>query len=264
MSLAPAMHTSHRLTKAMPSVDLAGIQAVADLQHRFDQKYLVDRTQLPDLIDALPEDAHVLEVNGKRTTTYTSQYFDTDDLRTYRDHVQRRRRRFKVRTRHYGDPKTAWLEVKSKARRGATLKRRWPHPAGDPRVLDAEALRLIDLALREQYGFGAPDDLMPSARIRFRRTTLLLPSSGARVTIDLDLTVSYADRLGRLGASHAVVETKEAVRRGTATQAFNRLGLRPARISKYGVGLTAVSTDLRGNRWKPALRTLVADEVPAG
>lgn len=245
------------LLEDLPTVGLAGIQAVADLQRRYDRKYLVSRSRIEELLDALPDEVHVLEVAGRRSTDYTSVYFDTDDRRSYHDHVMGRRRRFKVRTRHYGDPSTAMLEVKCKGRRGETIKHRWPHPSADPTALNATALELVDLALRKQYGFAAPIGLCPTATIRFQRMTLLLPSAGERVTIDLGLTINSYCKVVHLGERHAVVETKEPVRRGQATTALTQLGLRSERVSKYCVGVTATHPGLRGNAWRPALRVLV-------
>ena len=244
------------LLEELPTVDLAGIQAIADLQRRFDRKYLVEQDRIEELLDALPRDTRVLEVAGRRSTDYTSVYFDTHDRRTYRDHVMRRRRRFKIRTRHYGDATAAMLEVKCKGRRGQTIKHRWPHPTVDPTTLDTTSLGLVDTALWAQYGFEAPTGLAPSATIRFQRLTLLLPAAGERVTIDLNLTIGANGRELRLGDRHAVVETKEPVRRGQASTALMELGLRPGRVSKYCVGVTATDPDLRGNAWRPAFRVL--------
>lgn len=244
------------LLEGLPTVDLTGIQAVADLQRRFDRKYLVARARIDELLDALPDDTRILSVAGHRATDYTSVYFDTDDRRTYRDHAKGRRRRFKVRTRHYGDPAAAMLEVKCKGRRGQTIKHRWPHPVANPTALDRTAVDLVEAALLEQYGFGVPSGLTPSATIRFQRITLLLPAARERVTIDLDLTVTSGGRQVRLGGDHAVVETKEPVRRGHATAALTELGLRAERVSKYCVGVTATHPGVRGNAWRPALRVL--------
>ena len=255
MTLA-AVNAPGGLLGRLPTVDLAGIQAVADLQRRFDRKYLVARTRIDQLLAALPEDTRVLEVAGRRLTDYSSFYFDTRDRRTYRDHVMGRRRRFKVRTRHYGDPAAAMLEVKCKGRRGQTIKHRWPHLSADPETLDDSALRLVESALLEQYGFDTPTGLSLAAAIRFQRITLLLPTAGERVTIDLDLTIAGNGREVRLGEHHALVETKEPQRRGHATRALTALGLRPDRVSKYCVGMAVTHPELRGNAWRPALRVL--------
>ena len=70
----------------------------------------------------------VLEIDGRRVFGYRSTYFDTPDLRLFRDHVQRRRRRYKCRTREY-DSGVRMFEVKLKGARGRTVKYRMPRPA---------------------------------------------------------------------------------------------------------------------------------------
>ena len=240
----------------LPTIDLEALAASAALQRRFDRKYVVEMEALPGLLEALGRETHVLEVGGRRSSDYSSVYFDTPDLRTYRDHVQRRRRRFKVRTRHYGDPTSIMLEVKCKGRRGQTVKHRWAHPGADAKDLDQHAHRLVARALWEQYEVIPPSELRPLAETTFERITLVDVGSGERVTIDLDLTIFANGRSVRLGSSHAVVETKTPARHGSTTRALRSLGLRPEPVSKYCVGIAASHDSVRGNPWMGVLRRL--------
>jgi hypothetical protein len=66
----------------------------------------------------------VLEIEGKRAFTYTTRYFDDVERSSYFDHLQRRRKRGKVRVRHYVDAGFSYLEVKLKEQRATTSKRR--------------------------------------------------------------------------------------------------------------------------------------------
>lgn len=246
----------------LPAVDLDRLVAVAELQRRYDRKYVVEVPDLGRLVEALGSGVHVLEVDRRRSTDYTSTYFDTGDLRTFRDHQQRRRRRFKVRTRHYGDPSATVLEVKFKGLRGQTYKRRWPHLSGAPDVLGPEAETLLDEAIRAEYGFGLPGPLTAVATTRFERVTLVDVENAERVTIDLDLCIEANGQRMRLGGSHAVVESKSPVRAGHASRAIAALGLRPERVSKYCVGIIAAHETIRGNRWLPVLRQLEVVPLP--
>ena len=54
----------------------------------------------------------MLQIDRRRSFDYESVYFDTPDLSTYRAHVQRRRLRFKARTRTYTDSGLCMFEVK--------------------------------------------------------------------------------------------------------------------------------------------------------
>ena len=240
----------------LPTVGLEQVVEVAALERRFDAKHLVEIDALPVLVAELGDHIHVLEVEGRRSTDYTSVYFDTPELRTYRDHVQRRRRRFKIRVRHYGDPTAAMLELKTKGRRQQTVKFRWPHPGPSLDHLDARAMSLLAEGLVGRYGLSLPPVLAPVATTRFRRITLVDLAAAERVTIDLGLTVAANGRTVVLGDRHAVVETKSPVRSGHAARSLRSLGVRRERVSKYCVGLVATHEDLRGNTWIPTLRHL--------
>ena len=73
------------------------------LQARIDHTYLVPLERFAELAARLPDTYAVLEIEQLRGLAYESVYFDTPDLLTYRQHLQGRRRRYKVRTRAYLD-----------------------------------------------------------------------------------------------------------------------------------------------------------------
>lgn len=262
MTVVPELHLGQRGLDRLPSVDLETLVASADLQRRFDRKHLVGAHRLPELLTAFGDSFRVLEVSGRRSTDYTSVYFDTTDLRTYRDHLQQRRRRFKLRTRHYGDPATTMLELKCKGARGQTVKHRWPHPGPSPDRLGSEAEDLIARALDGQYGFALPEGLAPVVTTHFERVTLADLGAAERVTIDLGLSIDANGRHMSLGAAHAVVEIKSAQRRGIASQVMASLGLRPDPLSKYCIGVAASYEGVRGNPWLPVLRQFEGSPAP--
>jgi hypothetical protein len=66
---------------------------------------------------------------GRRVAfAYHTTYYDAPELRAHRDHVQRRRRRFKRRARDYVDSGLHTFEVKLKKARGLTVKHRMDYP----------------------------------------------------------------------------------------------------------------------------------------
>jgi hypothetical protein len=238
-------------------IGLADLVASADLQRRFDAKYLVEVAQLPALIEALGPRMRALEVDGARSAPYHTVYFDTPDLLTYRDHLQRRRRRFKVRTRHYGDPAGAMLEVKLKGPAARTLKYRLPHPGPSIDELGPDALAFVEGILAGEYGWHAPEGLAPTLVTRFDRTTLADLDVTERVTIDRNLRVEVDGHEVLLGGAHAVLEVKAPTPRGHATAALLELGRRPRSLSKYCLAVVALRPEVRGNPWLPTLRGLL-------
>src|SRR5699024_6896972 len=128
-------------------ITLDEINAQARLMTRVDRKYFLPRGLFIDLLAATREDFRVLEIDGKHRFEYRTAYFDTPDFRFYRDHVQERRHRFKVRTRTYVDTGTCHLEVKSKGYRGQTVKERIAHPLDSPLTLTDGDREFIDSVL---------------------------------------------------------------------------------------------------------------------
>ncbi len=161
-------------------MDLDELVATAALLTRVDRKYVLPVDDAVAVLDALARTtaARVLEIDGARSAAYESVYFDTPDLASFRLTATRRRRRFKVRTRTYLDSGTSFLEVKTRAARGTTLKQRVAHDC--PTALDG-GQEFVHRTLAAEGIDGVPEHaLAPGLVSRYRRTTLLLPGPTAR------------------------------------------------------------------------------------
>jgi hypothetical protein len=233
----------------LDSIGLSDLNSTAALQTRKDRKYLVPLQQLEQII--AQADVSVLEINGLRTFQYESVYFDTEDRVSYLAAAHRRRRRFKVRTRSYVDSTTCLLEVKTRERRGLTIKQRVPHEFEVRRILTGEAREFI-----ARFDDIAPvvDDLQPSLTTRYRRATLLETGSASRITVDTDLECLAPDGSSVTLPDIAVVETKTEGRPCGFDHLLWEGGRRPTKISKYGTGLAALTPGLPANKWNRVLR----------
>lgn len=256
----PARH----LLDDLPTVDLPELTRRADLMTRVDRKYLVHRDAVPAVLEALPPDTRVLQVEGRRVFGYRSLYFDTPDLTSYLLAARRRPRRFKVRTRTYLDAGSAWLEVKTRDGRGRTIKTRipWSEAVAGLRR-DGRAFVCQALAGTVADPADLVDLLGPELSTTYRRATLLLPDRAVRVTIDTGLAVSRRGDPGLLLPHLAIIETKTPGPACPADRALWALGQRPVRVSKYATLLAALDPSLPANRWLPALRRITAGAVPA-
>lgn len=236
-------------------VSLDDLVAEAELLTRVDRKYLVPADALPGLLETVQGDARALEIDASRAAAYSSVYFDTPDLLSYRLAAQGRRRRFKLRSRHYVDSGTAFLEMKTKGARGATVKERIPYPVDAVDVLTREGL---EYAAGGIEGLGlSPSQarrLSPVLRTGYRRTTLLLPDGG-RATIDDDLRWDDAWGGGLTAPELAIVETKSSSRASGFDRVLWSLGIRPTGVSKFATGLAALHPDLPSNKWSRVIRT---------
>lgn len=226
----------------------------AALQTRVDRKYLVPVGAIAALLTEAGPDALVLEIDGARSFAYDSVYFDTPELTTYLLTAYRRRCRFKVRTRTYLDSGLCWLEVKTRGGRENTIKHRLPYLMEHRARLDP-GRRYVDTVLGPDW-HRTP--FVPTLITRYRRSTLLLPATDARVTVDTDLSWIAVDgereRPALALPQLAVIETKTGSTPSHVDRALWARGHRPARISKYATGLAALRPDLPANRWRRTLR----------
>lgn len=96
--------------------------------------------------------------------------------------------------------------------------------------------------------------LAPSLVTSYRRSTLYLPATDSRVTIDTDLgwDLDTGDSVALQEMS--ILETKTVARVSQADKLLWRSGRRPSRISKYGTGLAALRPDLPSTKWHRILR----------
>ncbi|MEQ6902495.1 polyphosphate polymerase domain-containing protein [Nocardioides sp. YIM 152588] len=232
---------------ALEPIALDDLVATAALLTRVDRKYVVPLATLDAILAELPAGARALEIDGSRSMRYRSVYLDTPGLDSFHAAGRSRRRRWKVRTREYLDTGASFLEVKTRGGRGTTVKERVAHAAAHAPAGKGERL------VTDRIGADTAASLRPTLETTYRRSTLLLPS-GARATIDRDLSVRslLADRSAS-AQRVAIVETKSGATPGELDRLLWQHGLRPVRISKYGAGLAALHPELPRMKWHRAL-----------
>ena len=237
----------------LPSVSLAEVNERAALVTRTCRKYLVPTELMPALFAGAEERFAVMEIGGRTSFLYSSTYLDTPELRTFHDHRQGRRLRYKVRTRTYVDTDTRMFEVKLKGARGITDKVRAELPMSAPADRLTPATRsFLDRALN-RCRLNPPDVLTPSAVTDYRRTTVVDLSGEERVTIDHDL-VGYRDGWAvQMRPDMMLLEIKTKGGLTSTERRLHELGVREARFSKYAAALAALEPALRGNRWHRAM-----------
>ena len=126
------------------------------LMNRIDTKYLTDEaTLLKILSDAARDGYRVLEVNGDRIGAYDSVYFDTEGMKCFLDHHNRRLVRQKVRTRSYVKQGKSFLEIKRKNNKGRTSKKRIAIPVSE--MMDFREDAQATAFLAEHSWFTAAD-----------------------------------------------------------------------------------------------------------
>jgi hypothetical protein len=243
-------------------IGLAELMELAELQTRVDRKYFVPADVFRRMIADLADDMRVLDIDGLRTFGYESVYFDTPDLSTYRAHLQRRRQRFKARTRTYTDSGLCMFEVKLTGARGETVKQRVPHPPDERAELTDGALAHLAGSLYQAYHQDVPAGMRPTLVTTYRRTTFVTRTGDARLTCDVGLVCRDDQHEVRDTGTHVLVESKSSARGSAADRILRDLGVRPASVSKYCVGVAALHPELPSNPWHQTLRRYF-EPVPA-
>jgi hypothetical protein len=251
---SPAGLAVAEAARAVQPIGLAELTDLAELQTRVDRKYFVPADVFGRLVGDLAGQLRVLEIGGRRTFGYESVYFDTPQLTTYRAHLQRRRHRFKARTRTYTDSGLCMFEVKLTAARGQTVKQRRSHVLEHRSELTDDAVTHLDDTLAQAFRQHTPAGMAPTLTSTYRRTTFVFCTGEARLTCDVDLICRDGRAQVRDTGTHVLVESKSALHGSPADQLLRELGVRVANVSKYCVGVAALHPELPSNPWHPTLR----------
>jgi VTC domain len=228
-----------------PAVSLDELDRRASLLRRTDTKYVLTREQLDKLLSKLASDHEVLEIEGRRAFSYESVYFDTPDLRCFRDHVDDQMPRFKARTRLYRDTGHCVFEVKLKSGHGETDKRQIDHPAEEVDRLNAAARQCLEEALGDSLIAPLESPLRRSLVTRFTRFTLAPAEGSERVTCDRGIVLERpGGGSARLSPTVAVVETKSENGGSPADRAIEELGVESLSLSKYRTGIALLVAEV--------------------
>jgi len=245
-------------------LSLGELNARAELQQRIDRKYVVPLAALDDLLAALGGSYGVLEIDGARLSTYRTTYLDTPSLLTYRAHMQRRRRRFKCRSRHYVESGLSLFEVKLKGTRGQTVKERLASKPGLQGAFDERTQAFLRECLWNHYRVELGEQLCPTLHMRYRRITLASLGEAERLTIDVDLRFAGANgAVSAMAPEYAIVESKSANGRTAADRRFRALGFRQTQCSKYCLGIALTRPDVHANEFLWLARRYFRTAPPA-
>ena len=135
---------------SFPSINLSELNAQASYLKRKDTKYLLTEKQLIKVLNDLPTDFQVLDIDSKRIFSYDNVYMDTIDYMFYNQHENKEKLRTKVRTRLYEDSHLAFFEYKEKEN-GITKKYRYEFPFLEHGTMTKGKKRFFDGVYQSNY-----------------------------------------------------------------------------------------------------------------
>ena len=251
---------------ALPRTSLDAMEAV-QLMRRFDTKYVLPESWLPDLFATMAPHAHVLEVADQVECRYDNLYFELPGEQFLQDHLRGKSRRMKVRSRTYGSNRLTFLEVKERVPGGRTEKHRMACPEGVAYSLTEEQSQFLEDHLDRVR------ELEARLNGAFLRTTLVDFDRQERVTIDRSLEAGLVDHdMEPLLEGLAVIEIKQPrPDRYTPLQKWlrsltDRKGAigRSTRMSKYTMARLDRDPDIAGRAYLATYRRLQDAQSWAG
>ena len=246
----------------METIRLEEAKAVR-LMNRMERKYVASAGQLKELLERVADRYLVQQVDGNRVASYSTLYFDTDDLAMYTMHHNGKLNRQKLRVRTYRLTDTAFFEIKNKDNKGRTSKRRIPVDVTKFEHVDEvpEVREFVETYTPYNFNsqFSFSNSLHACLENMFERITLVNKGLGERVTIDGG--ISFCNRATGRDADIGgllVVEVKQEA--GTPVsdieKALHEMHILPRRMSKYCIGTALTDPSAKRNRFKPTLSVI--------
>ncbi len=237
----------------MDTITLSQMKDV-QLMNRVDDKYLMNRRQLSELLARVSDDYFVQRIDGNALAPYRTLYLDTDDVQMYTTHHNRHLNRQKLRIRTYLSSGLTFMEVKNKNNKAKTKKKRIEVPESYfYHPLENTDIRTF-LSEHSRYPLDALDTHVENT---FRRITLVDKAHTSRITIDSEICFRNHHTGDNYDLSPLVImELKHEVGAPLSIIGREMLDLRihPKRMSKYCVGTVLTNPYCKKNRFKQKIR----------
>ncbi len=222
--------------KKFTSIGLSELNEKAKMLDRSENKYILNLDKIKELQEDLAKEFEILEINNTRNFGYESIYFDDAEHICYYQHHQKKRQRFKARTRKYIGADLYFFEIKFKGIRGKTKKKRFQCEENEHGVFTKEGKKLAKKHFKKIYKKKFKVDLVPSNGVFYNRITLVAKAGNERLTIDYGLTFFDPQNSKNkviVPEDFIIVETKSTNGRGIADKIFRKYKLRSRGCSKF-------------------------------
>ena len=222
---------------------LAEMNSVS-LMKRVDTKFILNESQLLEVLSKLYDDYKILEIDQERLMKYSTLYFDSQNKKCFKDHHNGKLNRYKIRMRKYLVSDICFLEIKKKNNLGITNKIR-------RQIKDFETN-----LTSESKDFITKSNinnllLEPSLYNNFSRMTFVNKSEAERLTIDVDLSFSFGAKEKKFDKL-VVIEIKQEGKRlnTTINRVLKSMSILPTNFSKYCIGISNTLNNIKSNRFK--------------
>lgn len=242
------MNQLNPILELMKPISLEEMKAV-QLMNRVDTKYITTIKDLPILFEKLKEDYYAQNIMDHTIAPYKTLYYDTEDVKMYTAHHNRKLCRQKIRIRSYRQSETTFCEIKNKNNKRKTNKMRILIPSNNfydsltlPVVIDfLQNNLLIDNKL-----------LIPQVENSFSRITLVNKEKTERITIDSGIKFKnhYTNNTFDISDLVVIELKQEGFAPSLLRSTLQDMRIIPQKISKYCIGTILTNPEAKYNRFK--------------
>jgi hypothetical protein len=240
------------ITSIIQSYDPISLSELSEykLLNRIDTKYICNISQLPQILSSISNDFRIQTSGTERMFGYESLYFDSPQMKSYFDHHQGKRIRYKIRFRKYLDTGDVFLEIKRKKNYNRTDKKRAEFDFATK--LESSHLKFI-----EKYIDLPQSGLQPAIWTNFNRMTLAGKNTMERVTIDTNIQFKN-DAESILLPGLVVIEVKREKSKDYSAllKVLHNSHIKPYGFSKYIMGQIVLHPKIKHNRFITKISTV--------
>ncbi|MEY4433288.1 MAG: hypothetical protein RLZZ44_1422 [Bacteroidota bacterium] len=221
------------------TISLSFLQDKALLLNRKELKFIVPIALIDTILNECKDDYYLLKISEESVFKYSTNYFDTMNLKLYFDHHNGKGNRFKIRERVYVQSDLKYVEIKFKTNKNQTVKSR-------KEIINwLEAKDFI-----QDHTAILASDLHHSLNSEYNRITLLHKEKKEKVTLDFDL--SFGEKQQSIQYNSIVIaEVKaEKMTKIHFNEIMKKHKIRSGSMSKYCLGLISLNPQLKMNNFK--------------
>jgi hypothetical protein len=238
-----------QITAILKSFDPISLKEMdrVKLLNRVDTKYVFDIVTLKKVLPDISKYYYVLENDGKRTNSYQTLYFDTENFDSYIQHQNGKLNRTKVRFRKYVESNLNYLEIKFKNNKERTIKERIK-TADIETILSPKSLTFIN-----EKSILDANSLRAILWNSFTRITLVHKTINERLTIDLNLAFKNNITQEEKSIPHIVIAELKQAKANVGSdfvKIIKEQQVRPMGMSKYCIGTALLNKQLKSNNFK--------------
>lgn len=240
--------------RVMVPIDLEKMKSV-QLMNRIDTKFIAHRNKLLPILNRAADMEYMVQYNNGAMNPYDTIYYDTEDMEMYLMHHNQRLNRQKIRLRTYKDSNVSFLEIKNKNNKGRTNKIRISISDANSNVLKNDSKAIKFIKSNTKYSLN---ELFPTLKTYFHRITLVNKNKTERITVDVNLQFyNYVSGKSNTLKDIIIIELKQDGRYvSQMREILMELGVKPFKISKYGIGTALTNPYVKSNRFHPKIHLI--------